>query len=236
MPRGRPPGSKNVKRKPQDETPNGATEAAADSAGPGHNSSASLTEDQLQKRFFGHVREYKAELELKKGCDEAKRAADAAFKNLCKRIKGEGTPIEDIKTHLELQSPEGEATMRQKMEAQLRIARWNGLPLGSQTDLFAGVDRTPAVDKARTEGKIAGLKGDDAKPPYAAESPQGQSWMEGWHDGQAVNLDGIKATPGAGPAPDSDEQFDDSTAENPSRRRQGDPLEGAEGEGSYRFQ
>lgn len=226
---GRPKGSKN---KPNVLGENDSSAAAQlPDNGVGHNSgSVELTEDQLQKRFFQHVREYKNELALKKECDDAKREQDASFKNLCKRIKGEGTPIEDIKTHLDLQSPEGEARMRASIDAQIRIARWNGLPLGTQTDLFSGVDRTPDVDKAYGDGKRDGLAAEPPSTKYAAGTAQYERYRDGYQAGQAVNLDGIKPL---APAADGDEQFDDATAEKPSRKR---PAPDGESAGTYSVQ
>jgi ribosome modulation factor len=50
--------------------------------------------------------------------------------------------------------------------------------------MFAGPDRTPAVDRARAEGKRAGMNGESMKPPYDTTLPQHDQWVEGWHEGQ----------------------------------------------------
>ena len=72
------------------------------------------------------------------------------------------------------------------MESQARVLRWLGLPIGQQGELFSAVDLTPAVEKARADGKRAGLKGETCSPPHDPSVPQHAAWIEGWHDGQAV--------------------------------------------------
>jgi hypothetical protein len=121
---------------------------------------------------------------------------NAAIRNLRKTAKADGiSPAElNFALHLRKADPdEATALFRQ----QVQIAKWLSHPIGKQAELF-DADRTPIEDRAFEEGKIAGLEGLTAKPPYDAVA--GQKWMDGWHAGQAVLAGGIKTgRRGAGP-------------------------------------
>lgn len=157
----------------------------------GHNQ---MSDDDSAVLFFQHKKSYVAALAKKK-------ETDAAFRNVAKLAKaelGEGA-VADIKTAIELESEEGEAKIKGVIEAQLRVARWMNVPLGSQSDMFAEPDRTPAVDRAYAAGKSAGLAGETLNNPHAHDMPQHERFDQGWRDGQAVHLAKIKA-----PADDAD--------------------------------
>jgi hypothetical protein len=141
---------------------------------------ASLTEDQQAALFFNHTTTYKKFLERKK-------TADAEFKNACKLIKAEGTSVEDIKTGIQLESDGGNERLQAEIERKLRVARWQGAAVGTQFSLL-DEDRTPSVDKAKADGKRAGLKGESATPPSHHGIAQQNAWLEGHADGQQVLL------------------------------------------------
>jgi hypothetical protein len=168
MARGRPPGSKN---KPKLSVVGGGA------AGPGHNS---LSDKDEQALHFVHVRDYEKALAEKK-------TADANFKNVAKRIKAEGGSVDDVKLTIQLRSPEGEKALKELMERQLRVARWNNLPVGTQAALF-DEDRRPIEERAAAEGKKAGMEGKTLEVPniYPPDSPAGQAFIKGWHEGQAA--------------------------------------------------
>lgn len=152
-------------------------EVVGGTAGPGHNSA--LTDEQMQALHLNnHVPAYERAL-------KAKKDADAAFKNVCKTIKAEGGSIDDVKRTIELRTPEGEAKLKVQIEQMLRVARWAGLPLGTQSDLF-GPDRRPVEERAFEDGKRAGLAGKDCKTEHAPGTEAYDKWIEGWHAGQAV--------------------------------------------------
>ena len=107
---GRPKGSRN---KPKDMN-GGATGAALETPGPGHNG---LSNDDLQALFWQHKRAYVDALARKKD-------VDAKFKNVCKTAKlGEGA-VEDIKTAIDLETEEGEAKISDQLKRILRVSRW----------------------------------------------------------------------------------------------------------------
>lgn len=167
------------------EKPNGETKAAATEASPGvgHNQ---LTDDQRAALTFDWRKKYETAL-------NAKKKAEADFKNTCKSARADlgDTAVDDIKSMIAMESEEGEAKIRSELERQMKVARWMGMPFGSQSDMF-GEDRTPAVDRAYALGKKAGLAGESMQPPHAPGVPQHQTWLEGWHDGQAVVSKGFK--------------------------------------------
>jgi hypothetical protein len=98
--------------------------------------------------------------------------------------------VRDIRTWALLKDEKGEQKLKEKIEAQMRIARWLGLAMGTQAELFAE-DRTPSVDRAYAEGKRDGLAGDPCKPDYAPELEQYRRYMDGFHEGQAILAKGI---------------------------------------------
>jgi hypothetical protein len=172
---GRKPGSKN---KPKQD---GDAKAAEPSMGHNGGPKVELTEEQRQALFFNqHLPKYKAALAQKKAAD--KHLKDVA--KLARADLGENA-VADIKLAIEAETPEGEAAIKARMESQARLLRWLGLPVGEQGTLFP-TDLTPAVDKARADGKRAGFKGETCSPPHDPSVPQHAAWIEGWHDGQAV--------------------------------------------------
>ena len=180
---------------------------------PGIGDNSELTEEQKQSLFFHHRRLWKDALAKKK-------AADAAFKNACKRAKSEGVNPKMIKFSVEIEDDE-DGKLAAEQEERERVAAWMGVPFGGQSDLFS---RQPAVDKAFADGKRAGMEGKDCSPPYEPGGEVGQAWMSGWHEGQralASTLDLFKDKGGdelikTGHEPDAPtgaDEFDDALEE-----------------------
>jgi hypothetical protein len=167
---GRPKGSKN--------RPKLVPAADAPTPAAGHNQ---LTDEQMQALFFQHKRRYEAALAVKK-------KSDADFKQACKLAKSEvgDDAVERIKYAIELETDEGEAKLKARMERQAEVARWMGLPIGAQGGLFE-VDRIPADDRAHGEGKRAGMEAKERRSPYDPATSQARSWMDGYDAGQEVN-------------------------------------------------
>lgn len=153
--------------------------------GVGHNLEA-MTDDQIAALTFQHKRKYHEAL-------GAKKLADAAFKNVCKIAKAElgDDAVSNIKDMIALETEEGEILHKTEMARKAKVARWMGLPLGAEPDMF-GEDRTPAVDRAFAAGKKIGLAGEPCQPPHDPSTAQYTKWMEGFHEGQAVLAKGIK--------------------------------------------
>ena len=193
---GRPKGSTN---KPKVPAADGEVESTHNGAGrPGREPQ---TDEQLQALFEQHKKHYEAALAEKK-------KADTDFKNTCKLAKSEGVSIADIKLAIELEEEGGEEKLREKIAANHRVARWLGLPVGTQPSFFDDEDRTPSIDKAFNEGKRAGLKGDPCSSPHHYGTQQSQSWIDGWQEGQQVIAARFKETHDAQRAKDATE-FDE---------------------------
>lgn len=185
---GRPKGSKNRKN-------GAAAEAAADAPkaatpAPGHNAPAELTDDEKRALLFQHKRKYETAL-------ADKRAADAEFKNVCKKAKAEcgWAAVDEIKDAIAFEAPNGQQLFAAEVERKQRIARWLGLPVGAQVE-FNFTDRTPVDDRAFDAGKVAGMEGKDCKPPASCHAPE--KWTAGWHDGQAVLMSAFTKVKAAG--------------------------------------
>jgi hypothetical protein len=159
-------------------------------AGPGHN--AELTDEQRCSLLFAHVADIDKKAhtvaEAKKAFDDAK----GQLASLYKIAKGQGFPRDEIEEFRELRSPEGEKNLSIRLERSVRLARWLSLPVGNQGAFdLSPVDRTPSDDRAFNLGKIAGMEAKDCSPPYSAGSSQGQRWIAGWHEGQALNTEAL---------------------------------------------
>ena len=203
----RPKGSKN---KPK------IVPANANASPPPPANHNQLTDEQQQALFEQHKTKYEHFLALKK-------KADADFKNACKLAKselGDGV-VDSIKDAIELETEEGEVRFKARVERQIRVARWLGLDVGTQGELF-GADRTPGDDRAFGEGKRAGMAGKERRAPYDAATSQFRKWLEGYDAGQEVNRsllqDSLKPL-SPKTAPHAADPFDDA-------------LEGAEVAGS----
>lgn len=189
-------GTTSRPKKPKKEK-NGESAPKQEAApGPGHNL-PELSDDQRFALTVLHKKSYERSL-------AAKKAADADLKNTCKLARAElgPTAIDDIKDMIALDSPEGESLLKSKVERMVKVARWMGLPIGTQGDIFSDVDRTPAVEKAEAKGKRDGLAGAPCNPECDTSVPQYESYMKGFHAGQAVLAKGIRPIE---QAPDSEE-------------------------------
>lgn len=146
-----------------------------------------LTDDEQRALLLQHKRHYEDAL-------AAKKSADAALKNICKKAKAEcgKNAVADIKDAIALDEPGGRDAIEQEIARKHRIARWMGLPVGAQPQMFESEDRRPATDVAYDAGKGAGMGGQDMRPPYDPSVPQHQRWLEGWHDGQEILASAFK--------------------------------------------
>lgn len=147
-----------------------------------------LSDEQMQALTYQNMNTYQNAL-------AAKKKADADFKNVCKIIKAELGPdgVANIKDLIALDTEEGEKRIRAEVERKMRVARWAGAAIGTQADMFDGVDRTPAIDKARAAGKREGLKGAPRKPPHDPSTPQYAKWIEGYDEGQTATQQAFAA-------------------------------------------
>jgi hypothetical protein len=73
------------------------------------------------------------------------------------------------------------------LERAQRLARWAGLKIGSQPQLFEAAQ----VDHVE-EGKTAGMSGDKCEPPKNLAHDATQKWIGGWHEGQTILASAFK--------------------------------------------
>lgn len=212
----RPKGSKN---KPKDGAPPPAAPRKPAHGEPGHNR-GELTDEQRQKLHILHLGHYKRALDVKK-------AADAAFRNVCKTAKAElgDNAVTAIKTAIFLETPEGQATFKGRIAAELEAARWAGMPVGHQEDMFA--DRRPAEERAYDEGRADGMGGVSQSSKWDPSTKAGQEYLRGWGEGQAVQLSNIKPLEAAAGADDDDRDLRPGFLQNKDDLDDADPLSDA---------
>lgn len=168
----RPVGSKN---RPKDAPTSDSRPATTR-----HNEAAAradLTEDQQRANLALAVTAYQASL-------KNKNDYTAEHLKVCKRIKADGVSLDDVKTAVKLQTPEGEAALKARMEAEARVARWMGSAIGTQFGLFE--EGLPSEDRAFEAGKRAGIAGEKSTVPEGYDLNE---WLRGWQIGQAALLE-----------------------------------------------
>lgn len=143
-----------------------------DSAKPGHNSQ--LTDDERRALTLHHLKQYEAADAL---VEKAKKER-AAVADLAKADLGRGV-MADIK---DLIIAKDEKAVKADLERRMRIARWAGLPVGTQLAMFEFMPD----DIAAEEGKRAGMMGEQCQPPVHWPPSAHQRWIASWHEGQAI--------------------------------------------------
>jgi hypothetical protein len=102
-----------------------------------------------------------------------------------KVAKSEGFSKKEIDFAISLEDDEDDKIQKERLR-QNQIARWMGIPLGTQTELELEPDRRSIEEKAAAEGKKAGMNGETLSPPYAPGTAGYEPYVEAWHLGQAA--------------------------------------------------
>lgn len=139
---------------------------------------STLTDDEKRALTLHHKRNYEAADALV----EKAKADRTAVADLAKSDLGKGA-LADIKDMIIADS---DKKMKALLERTLRLARWAGMPVGTQTSLFERVSN-PVED-----GKTAGMSGDRCEPPANLAHDAAQNWIGGWHEGQTILMDAFK--------------------------------------------
>ncbi|MCA0032724.1 hypothetical protein [Mesorhizobium sp. B263B2A] len=162
-----------------------AAKKSAAPAGEGHNSSGDTAD--LDRKVLFHINRQNWLKAL-----AAKKAADAALKNVCKVVKSDlgEFGMTQIKDYEKAQTPEGKAELQAKQAATRQAMAWAGIPVNTQLDML--VDLAPLEERAYQDGLDAGLRGDTLSNPFNPLSAEGQAFEKGWHDGQGALFAGIK--------------------------------------------
>jgi hypothetical protein len=145
--------------------------------GIGHNSA--LTDDEKRALTLHHKRAYEAADALV----EKAKADRSAVADLAKSDLGKGA-LADIKDMILADNPK---KMKSVLERATRLARWAGLKIGAQPELF----ELAQVDHFE-EGKAAGMSGLTCEPPKRLAQDAQQLWISGWHEGQTVLMSAFK--------------------------------------------
>jgi hypothetical protein len=158
--------------------------AKAAEAGAGHNGGDTA---DLDRKVLFHINRQNWLKAL-----AAKKAADAALKNVCKVVKSDlgEFGMSQIKAYEKAQTPEGKAELQAQEAATRQAMAWAGIPVNTQLDLL--VDLAPLDERAYQDGLDAGLRGDTLTNPFNPLSGEGQAFEKGWHDGQGALFAGIK--------------------------------------------
>lgn len=154
-----------------------AKKAKKEGNGIGHNSA--LTDDEKRALTLHHKRLYEAADALV----EKAKADRTAVADLAKSDLGKGA-LADIKDMILADNPK---KMKGVIERAQRLARWAGLKVGSQPQLFEVAE----VDHFEN-GKTAGMSGDRCEPPARMAQDAQQLWIGGWHEGQTVLMAAFK--------------------------------------------
>lgn len=122
----------------------------------------------------------------------ALNTANANLRNAYKQAKADGFAKKDFDEAFLMQGAEGEKVKKGAILRSLRIARWLGMDLGAQLDMFEQDARVPAVDRAYEEGKSQAMQGVSLKCDYAQDTEQYRTFAAGWHHGQEILSKGFK--------------------------------------------
>jgi uncharacterized protein (UPF0335 family) len=150
--------------------PKQSSEDAA--AGPGHNSGVTLTEEQRRALLLNGVKKIE-------DAQDQLETIKSNIRNLRKILKSDGFERFEVDYALRLRKVD-ETEELDKRRREARIAQWLNHAIGTQPDLFSDEpDRTPSVDKAYEDGKIAGMEGQTCSPPSHLGQEQNQQWIKG---------------------------------------------------------
>lgn len=138
-----------------------------------------LTDEEKRALTLHHKRAYEAADALV----ETAKADRTAIADLAKSDLGKGA-LADIKDMILADNPK---KMKGVVERFQRLARWSGLKIGTQPQLFEAAQ----VDHGE-EGKTAGMAGDKCEPPSSLAHDASQKWITGWHDGQTILMSAFK--------------------------------------------
>ena len=144
-----------------------------------------INDDQERALFLDYLQKLPALL-------KARKDAVDAINIFHKQAKSEGFLKVDFETALAMQGADGEKRRKAAIARDLTIARWLGLDLGAQLDLFVQDERVPAADRSFEEGKSQAMLGISLKCDYAPDTEQYRKFAEGWHAGQDILAKGFK--------------------------------------------
>lgn len=171
----------------------GQEKPRADAEGMARAAGINMNDENERALFFQNLRRHEALLAVL-------NKAQADVRNHGKRVKSEmgERGMEIIKLAIKLKAETGIKDLQEEVRLREKVARWMGMPLGSQGD-FDFTDRRPLAERAYEEGKVAGMEGRTYANPHDINSEAGKCWDKGWKDGQeAIFAIGPMRTEGDG--------------------------------------
>lgn len=140
---------------------------------------STLTDEEKRALTLYHKGLYQASDALV----EKAKADRTAIADLAKSDLGKGA-LADIKDMIVADNPK---KMKAVLERAQRLARWAGLMVGTQPQLFEAAQVNHTED-----GKTAGMSGATCEPPKSLAHDASQLWIQGWHEGQTVLMAAFK--------------------------------------------
>lgn len=137
------------------------------------------TADEIRRLFITHRTSWN-EVQAKL------KVVEKLVSDVKSALKSDGYTVKQMQIADQLATVKGDAKVQAEVKDRLQVAQWMGHPMGAQLDMFSQPDRTPAVDRAFEDGKTAGMEGRVRRPPHSPETPQHESWMNGYYQGQEI--------------------------------------------------
>lgn len=173
----------------------------------GHNSERS--EEQLQALFLQQCEKRRAaDAKVAEAKDSLKGVKEQAVHILGKELAAQ------VGAAIKLVASKTAAQIKAERDAEDRLLRWVGLPLGEQGDLFAKDAEARAFD----DGKRAGMIAAERQPPNWFVGSTMQFWFNGYDKGQEVarsNLQDAMTPPDAAPGEEPRDDLEDMGDELP---------------------
>ena len=159
----------------------------AGQSGRGHNSNVILDEEDaaaLQLHYTLRIRAQIKKAEAAKAIYDAERNEVNGVFSL---IKGDlKIPRKEFEELLALQDMGEREFIAHEAKRHQRMVN-QGLPVGTQLDMFGTGDTVDDQAVAYADGYRAGRRGDDGTPPETTATFLHPNWQEGWNDGVAEN-------------------------------------------------
>lgn len=130
-----------------------------------------LSDEQRQALLFSHKRKLVPLL-------ASEAAAKAAVTKAFEIAKKEGIPKKEINLAISLETDEGKQAARNEYESQRRVARWMGVRLGQQKDMFG--------EQYFDDGKRAALDEQKRKAPSQLANKDADKWYAGFDEGRTT--------------------------------------------------
>lgn len=146
----------------------------------GHNTKET-DEDRLRKqqffKLFGQKKKY----------ESSRASADSEIKGVYQRAQAAGLTKKHFAFAKKFDDVETEEEFMEDLRIMMEVAQWMGARPARQMSLNL-VDRTPQTEVAYSAGYRVGAIGGAMQNTYDPGSAEGQEWLRGFHDGNALRV------------------------------------------------